>query len=441
MIDYLHARRAIEALRAGVPNRDAVRLLGSAQPHVEARFEAQVHAVRDGATGDRRGSAQPDGVPGMQGVQAPGVLVAGDFGAGKSHLLERLQHLALEAGFVCSKLVISKETPLHDAAKLYRAAIDTAVAPDRKGPALAEIVAGLDFAGERYATFYHWAHAAESALNSRFPATLYLYQHAMDPEIRDRVVSFWSGDPLNVADIRRWLRARGEAATYPLERVPAKELPLQRFRFAPRLVVAAGYAGWVLLVDEVELIGRYSFMQRARSYAALARWVGCLEGESSPGLATVFAITSDFTSAVLEERNDAEAIPGKLRASGLDPEHALAAQAERGMRFIAREALYLRPPDRQVIEHAREQVRALHALAYRWEPAPLRADEYLSTTSMRQHVRRWINEWDLKRLDPSYTGETMLVEELPLDYSEEPALEGPMEGAEGAEGAEAEARG
>ena len=31
-------RRAIEALRAGVPNRDAVRALGSAQPHIEERF-------------------------------------------------------------------------------------------------------------------------------------------------------------------------------------------------------------------------------------------------------------------------------------------------------------------------------------------------------------------------------------------------------------------
>ena len=80
-------------------------------------------------------------------------------------------------------------------------------------------------------------------------------------------------------------------------------------------MVAAGYSGWVLLVDEVELIGRYSLKQRARSYAELARWMGKLEKVSYPGLSTAFALTADFSSFVLEGRNDVERIPGRLRAS------------------------------------------------------------------------------------------------------------------------------
>ena len=48
---------------------------------------------------------------------------------------------------------------------------------------------------------------------------------------------------------------------------------MQRLRFAAKLLAAAGYAGWVVLFDEVELIGRYSLQQRAKSYAELARWV------------------------------------------------------------------------------------------------------------------------------------------------------------------------
>ena len=31
--------------------------------------------------------------------------------------------------------------------------------------------------------------------------------------------------------------------------------------------------GWLLLFDEVELIGRYTLLQRGRSYAELARWL------------------------------------------------------------------------------------------------------------------------------------------------------------------------
>ena len=44
-------RRAIEALRAGVPNRDAVRALGCEQSAIEDRFRAQLQAAKEEAKG------------------------------------------------------------------------------------------------------------------------------------------------------------------------------------------------------------------------------------------------------------------------------------------------------------------------------------------------------------------------------------------------------
>ena len=406
VIPPLAARRAIEALRAGVPNRDAVRALGSAQPHVEEQFWQGLQRTADDLA---------------RGAQPPGLLIAGDFGAGKSHLLGYLQHLALQQNFVCSRVVISKETPLYDPAKLYRAALEGATVPGRAGAALAEIAASLDFASPRFQEFSRWAHRPETGINSRFPASVFLYERVKDSEILDRIVSLWSGDPLNVSEVRKWLRAHDAAAAYRLERIAVKQLAVQRFAFAARLIGAAGYAGWVLLVDEVELIGRYSFMQRARSYAALARWAGLMEGVACPGLLTTFAITSDFASAVLDGRNDAEAVPGKLRGTGLDAKRLLASEAESGMLFIAREALHLRSSDRATIEQTREVVRAIHGCAYQWSPPPAEADDDL-TLRMRQHVRQWINEWDLRRVDPEYRPH-FVVADVTMDYSEQPELE------------------
>ena len=442
-------RRAIEALRAGVPNRDAVRALGSAQPHIEERFVKLLQDARDGVA---------------SGVQASGWLIAGDFGAGKSHLLEYLQHVALEENFVSSKVVVSKETPLHDPAKLYRAAVEAAVVPDKTGlragrdrgrperrrPGVGRPARVGQPARARPRPTGHqrsWSGSqprghgpagvpphpqagtrrrVDPGLNSRFPATLFLWERVTDPEVRNRIVSFWSGDPIGVGDLRSWLRAHGQAGAYRLESVAARELALQRFRFTPRLIAAAGYAGWVLLLDEVELIARYSFRQRARSYAELARWAGKLEGETFPGLTAVFAITSDFATAVLQGRNDEETIPTRLRATGLAGDQLLASRAQRGMRLIARDVARLRGPTRPAIAQTREQVRALHAEAYGWDPPPLEADQRLTTTSMRQYVRRWINEWDLKRLYPGERVDTEFVE-LEIDLSESPALETPGE--------------
>ena len=95
----LPARIAIEALRAGVPNREAVRLLGTEQTAIEQGFEqALQRAWADGAR------------------PPVGLGIAGDFGTGKSHLLGCLREVALAQDFVVSRVVVSKETPLSDPA-------------------------------------------------------------------------------------------------------------------------------------------------------------------------------------------------------------------------------------------------------------------------------------------------------------------------------------
>ena len=257
--DQVAARRAVEALRSGVPSRAAVAALGSAQTEIEDRFAGLLEQARDRFAGARHPA---------------GLLLGGGFGSGKSHLLEHLAQLALDAGFVVGRVVVSKETPLYDPVKVFRAAAASAVVPGGHGPALVEAAASLEPGTPAHAELWRWVSSQGAGLNERFSATLLLFDWlgATDGELADAIVRFWSGDPIKVAEVRRRLRETGEAR-YPLPAVPARELARQRFRFATRLMVAAGYAGWLILFDEVELIGRYSVLQRGRSYAELARWV------------------------------------------------------------------------------------------------------------------------------------------------------------------------
>src|SRR5712692_7760730 len=407
----VQARRAIEALRAGVPNRDAVLALGCAHPDIEEAFRAQLSAAQESGTA---------------GTSPAGFLVAGGFGAGKSHLLRYLQHVALAEQFVTSHIVISKETPLYDPAKLYRAAIGGATVPGRRGAALAQIASELDWRGPQYVDFYEWVQQPSGELDQRFAATLFLYERVQkEPELQERILSFWAGAPIQIGEIRKALKQLGERVTYTLDKVDATTLARQRFRFAARLMMAAGYTGWVLLIDEVELVGRYSLGQRARSYAEIARRTGHLKGEAYPGITTILAITSDFEAAVLEARNDREAVPGKLRSSGRDSDALLASQAERGIRVIGR-PLKLMPPGKRAIDATYEQVRALHSQAYQWAPPPVSSAERATSTSMREYIRWWITEWDLHRLFPDYAPN---VEAMPLaiDYTEDHELETPSD--------------
>jgi len=394
-------RRAIEALRAGVPSRDAVAALGSGQSAIEDRFSA----LRDAAAAGRAG----------------GLLLGGGFGAGKSHLLEHLARLALDDGFAVSRVVVSKETPLHDPVKVFRAAADTAVTAAGSGPAIAEAAAELDLDARGYAELLRWTSSPTAELNERFPATLELFARFRDrdSEFADTIVRFWSGDPIGTPELRRRFRETGPARpVFPP--VPARELGLQRIRFAAKLLAAAGSAGWVILFDEVELVGRYSLQQRAKSYAEIARWVRGDHGGAP--VAAVLAMTDDFEAAVITGKDDREQVPAKLRAKDTPEAAELAGAAEAGMRIIDREMTLLTAPDTAELDQAYARLKQLHAEAFGWQPPDVAGLERLGATRMRQYVRAWINEWDLIRLDPQYRPQTETVDVV-SNYREDAALD------------------
>jgi len=395
-------RRAIEALRAGVPSRDAVAALGSGQTAIEDQFAGLRETVAAGAAG--------------------GLLLGGDFGAGKSHLLEHLAGLAGTDGFVVSRVVISKETPLYDPAKVFRAAADTAVTADGTGPAIAEAAARLDVEGRSYVDLLRWASSPAADLNERFPATVELFGQVRDrdSEVAEEIVRFWSGDPLRTPDLRRHLKAIGHARPV-LPAVKAAELSRQRLRFVAKLLATAGYAGWVVMFDEVELIGRYSLLQRGKAYAELARWVSGDHGAPGVPIAAVLAMTGDFEAAVITGKGDREQVPARLRAKDTTEAGELAAAAEAGMRTIDREMILLTPPDPAELDQAYRRLKQLHAEAFEWQPPDVAGLERLGANRMRQYVRAWINEWDLVRLDPRYHPQTEIAE-LAYDYREDDTL-------------------
>ena len=401
--------RAVEALRAGVPNRDAVQVLGCSHPNTEERFRQMLAEVKGGFPQ----SAAPEGI-----------LFAGDFGAGKSHLLEYLQHIALENNFVCSKVVISKETPIYDTSKVYNAVLQSAKVPDRAGAALTVIAEKLDFNSPGYEQFYRWVFSPKTTLNSRFAASVFVFERGQGgryPEVSDRILQFWGGARVPESELRGWLKELGEIATYKFDKVSVRELALQLYEFIYRLMVAAGYAGWIILVDEVELMGRYSLLQRAKSYAEMARLLGAPEESRAPGLATVFAITSAYQSEVKDQKRDQDKIGERLRASGKQEDRQLAGHTERGMRKIRQV-----PHEGMVLAETTElreiyvKTRTIYSQAYHWN-APLNYESN-HTWRIRQHVKRWINMRDMVRLFPDYQPDIQ-VTQLQQSYSEDLDLE------------------
>ena len=404
----LNSRRALESLRNGVPNGDAVSALGCSQPVVEQGFNAMLDRLT---------------VPGNRHDGGQGMMVAGDFGSGKSHLLGYLENCALERNFVCSRVVISKETPLFDIDKVFRAVVEKGRVPGVTGQMVEEIAQKLDYSSPGYTDFFQWANQEDNGLHRIIPATLAVHEYDNDPQLLNEINWFWSGERIQLKSVRDGLRHWGLLQAHPFRAPVSRDMPPQKLRFVLELIKAAGYNGWVVLLDEIELVANYSVLQRARSYAELARWMGQSTEEKYPGLVVVGTMTADLPEEVLDSKEDRDKAVPRLRARGREADLLTAARAEAGMRLLERGFRTLAEPDEAMLLNLYRQLKTIHSEAYGWDAPEI--DHGIGRgipASIRRYVRRWINEWDLRRLYPD-TEPEIEETELTFSYEEDTTLE------------------
>lgn len=401
--DNITAKRALEALRSGVPNSESVLALGATQESLVARFNSLLCDSNQESTGRESG----------------GMLIGGGFGSGKSHLLEYLAQIARTENFVVSKVVISKETPMHNPSVLFRAAIADAKVPGRPGFAINEIAEALDFESDNFAEFGKWLQTSGRSLDHRLAASLRLFEHySGDEELVDKIIQFWAGEPFPISEMRKRLREAGWLEEYSLKSSKEIDLSLDRFIFISRLIQAAGYSGWVLLLDEVELIGRYAMIQRARSYAEVKRWMTKPKVDPRVPLVAVLTTVDDFEGEVLQAKDDYNQLPERLLSKQKLEYTQLAADARVGMNILAKHQIKIKAPDNAELDKTYHAIKSIHAEAFGWNPPDVVGLERLPSNRMRQYVRAWINEWDLTYLHPDYQPETT-VSNLEIEYGED----------------------
>ncbi len=221
-LPFIEERVAVEALRAGVPNGAAIRLLSTDERQLCDRFMERLDRCKAGLS---------------EGNAVEGEIIAGGFGAGKSHLLGYLAEQALRENFIVSPVAISKETPLFDPDRLYASAIRNAIVPgmndDVMTAAVSRLAPGSCDDLEKWATEQQWP---------VFAALAYLLpKQVITTEDVAAIARFFGGSRLNTSKVRQWLRAAGALKLFDIKTVKALQLALQRVHFAPQLFRAAGF--------------------------------------------------------------------------------------------------------------------------------------------------------------------------------------------------------
>ncbi len=340
------ARHIIETLRAGVPSREVSSVLMEGQASLLNRSRENLDRLAQG--------------------ESATLIVRGQYGEGKTHLLSAIENMARAGGLAVSSVVLSKETPFNRINKVYEAIAHAVSAEGLPRPGFEDILLGLHPSGNATEDIIEYA---EKHLH---PKILYVFRNYLkegDALKRAQLYDDLAGSPLTMADLRAMHHGNFHEAMNMPRRFLIKEDTMDYFRFLGFFLRRAGYKGWVLLIDEVELLSKLGIGSRAQAYVNLATLLGLNEHQPPlPGVYVVLALASPFVTETLsaQGRNDLAKVPEWLN----DPRRNRGGDihlAEAAMRCLVEDSTALEPLTEQNVQAILERLEEYHRLGYGWD--------------------------------------------------------------------------
>lgn len=333
----MEARRVIEALRSGIPSRAVGRYFTEARPGIMSCISGEMQEVSESG-------------------KSSGKILTGRYGEGKTHLLNTVFGMAQEENMVVSYLSLGKETPFDKLYLVYQKLINNTYLPGREQPGIAQLLEQLSLGSPAASELA--AYAAGQLGTDKLYFLLRSYLGTQDIEEKYLLQADLEGDFIAASVLKKtYKRIFNETARYKFPFSKMKHTQ-DYFSFMSYLFVLLGYKGWIILIDEAELIGRLGKKARLKAYRNMGYFLN--SPESLRSCYTVFAMASSFEEDVLDGKNDMQT----LEESGFED----AQQIRRVMNRI-REAEQLKPLTKEEIRDVISRIRDFHGRAYDWEPA------------------------------------------------------------------------
>lgn len=234
--------------------------------------------------------------------------VRGEYGSGKTFFGRWLQERARARGFASSEVQINEtETPLHRLETVYRRLVERLGTSDTPSGAFRSVIDGWFFALEQDVLADGSTDASDTAallartnelMEARlavisrsapaFSAVLRAYRKALadgDSQIADGLISWLAGQPNVAAGVKRAAGIKGDLDHFTASNFLVGLLTILR---------DSGFAGLLLVLDEVETLQRMRADTREKGLNALRQWIDEIDAGRFPGLYLVITGTPAF---------------------------------------------------------------------------------------------------------------------------------------------------
>jgi len=368
----------IESLRSGIPTRLSTQALPDLRAYLSEKIEADLQRFAAGE------------IP-------PGRLIWGQYGQGKTHMLTTIEHQALEMGFAVSRVTLSREVSCHQLFHFYGRLANALRTPD-------SLLSGLK---QRLSEVKPAALAASPLADpTRYthPLPRQVAEDCLAAEGEDQELLYGDlcGTRLQVKELRRIHKTCRQAAwpKFP-ESFKLREHAAAYLEVMADLVQLCGYKGWVLLIDEVELMGRLGRVSRLKAYQNL-NWLLNWSAIKAP-VYTLGAVASRLQDDTwyggrgrkVDDRTGMPELAGEREGK-----HAKAAMAQFFKQAVSKDCPVMRPVHENELSALLEELVRLHGVAHDW-PAQLDIADllhYLGSQPVRTYLRAALEALDLNCL-------------------------------------------
>ncbi|MBU1152587.1 ATP-binding protein [bacterium] len=396
--ESLNAIFAIESLRAGIPTRKSTRELPDLRKDIISTIKEDLGKFQNG--------------------EIPlGRLVWGQYGQGKTHLLTMVEHIALDMNFAVSRVSLSREVSCHNLFKFYTRVAPRIITPDSTAYGIHRILSKKEvkyLPDTPIQNFDRYIHP--------LPALIFETSLSTEGEEQHRFYSDLMGERAPKGEFNRIYRELKKTAPPKFDTFKQTDHATAYFGLLADVTKFCGYNGWVILIDEVELMGRLGKVARLKAYQNL-NWLLNWSKEQKYPIYTLAAAANRLQDDIWFGKNDND--------RDIMPELAQERFGEKEKeeiksffsKAISEQCLNVLPVTDEELAQLLDKVALLHNKAYSWQSEiPFNSLELIQrqgSQPVRTYIRAAIETLDMQYLykDDIQLNTTKLIEqELTEDH-------------------------
>jgi hypothetical protein len=407
----IKARKVLEALRCGSVPAEGTSLISTGLEAIKSVFDLELKKTIQGESSYK--------------------FIIGNYGSGKTFAASSLKEMAFQRNMLVSTLTISQEHPFHKLEEVYKGLLRRLRLPDQPEISALSIVMEewlisqeehicelyhLDkskdrellneFMNQRLKDAFHSLGQMDSSF-SRAVTAYYRARYQKDDVLANASLGWIKGEKVRV-ETKKFMEVKGEVD---------RQQVLVFMQAMLKMMKAASYQGWVILIDEMETILRLRTKTlRQMAYDNLRYLLDELMQNRFPGCFFLFTGTPELLNS-------------SLGFSSFTPLfERVYIEKDRQFPNLRQALLYIEPWEGAQYLESAKKVLQLHQEAYEWkaQPEELNAlllryvEDFLSLKNKgyaiypRSFLRIWIDVLDKKQLypDADFAGKTLWTEQL-----------------------------